>query len=1236
MTGLSAIMYLYLLALGMFAVSVAADQIIIHVDSSQTLEEQLQNISNGAMKNVVLELDSSQDYKLSQGTFTSFVNITITIKSNNEYRPVNVFCSDQFRPSRGLCFVNSTVSIVQVNFISCGSRLNLLSKTIVDNFNSSSSQLHYSHNQSAVLLMVNCIVHVNKVMIKSSYGFAVIGHNLIRSNFSFLNISCSNVRKAKIHFKTILEIGSGMLLQFTDTQTNYSRRVFVQNSTIENNIDQSKVNRNKLQFHGIDKADHLYNAAGFTILYTQTGYKAYVNIEGVSFINNTGRNAGGMLVIVLGNSSSSTHIKKSFFNKNFLEYLYGADLQLLFYYVRKSSIFNPITIENTSFRGGSGKPNIRHTQMLRAIYIKIYHSRIHYNFNFTKLRFTNHSIPEFDGTCINIQNDPKESIVNALMTDITAVHNTNKYKITKSLFYFENVQNVSFTGVSEFKHNQGSVIHGRDSNVYFYGRLLFKDNAAENGAAIRLEGNGQLNFMKELNASFIDNRAYSSGGAIYINSYLHGLCGIQIKDHTRVHVNFHINVANTAGNTLFVQPIYKCENNGNYRVSWVERYMDYFSLSKQQNMNNSLLSLSTFPERLEIVYLKNNSDIVYNRFELQKFPGEKSFLEIRAKDLQGRSVFSFISTEVLCNSHHCRKNRLWLQKTGGNTALEGCDDNRMNLSIHTTSTKMITATLVLSVPRIYSKTFSIKLLPCPLGFSLDRLTGSCKCSKVFKKVSNVECLIDEQLITTQTSNRDVWIGIIEHKPAISEVCPVSFCNTDPHYKMVKSTDNGFMLTNDTYHTIPYCLGNREGVLCGKCINNYSIVFWSSECKQCSNLWLLTIIGYLMLGPFLVYILFALKLTLTTGTINGVVFYAQVATSGLLIPQSHENYTTSNNYHVSHLFLSFLNLNFNRAFPLCFYDGMNQLWKTGLSLVFPVYLLSIVVVIIIISRYSTWLSNRTSHSSIQVLVTVVHLSFSKLLITLIDVFTPATVYTTNGTQHVWYWDGSVPYWGRSHNILGTITIITVTIFIVPYIVLLIVGKPLTKCSKMANFYLRPIYEAIHAPYKEGKQYWFTARLILLIIMYLLYMFLKANHNSILNTAIFVILSSFTVIQAISRPFKNIALNILDCWIMLNITIVYNTLSKKITLELLIFVMCMILLVVLTIVLILGYHIYLVRRYNQILKKVFFKLENTKLYRWIKIRLAAKEENLREMRRDSYYESCTQCREPLITEIEYDST
>ena len=96
-------------------------------------------------------------------------------------------------------------------------------------------------------------------------------------------------------------------------------------------------------------------------------------------------------------------------------------------------------------------------------------------------------------------------------------------------------------------------------------------------------------------------------------------------------------------------------------------------------------------------------------------------------------------------------------------------------------------------------------------------------------------------------------------------------------------------------------------------------------------------------------------------------------------------------------------------------------------------------------------------------------------------------------------------------------------------------------------------------------------------------------------------------------------------MLNITIVYNTLSNKISSDTI--------MVMLTILLILGYHVFMVTRYNRKFRKVITKLENMKLYRWIKIRIMTKEENLREMRHDSYYESCTQCREPLI---EYDST
>ena len=82
----------------------------------------------------------------------------------------------------------------------------------------------------------------------------------------------------------------------------------------------------------------------------------------------------------------------------------------------------------------------------------------------------------------------------------------------------------------------------------------------------------------------------------------------------------------------------------------------------------------------------------------------------------------------------------------------------------------------------------------------------------------------------------------------------------------------------------------------------------------------------------------MRLTLTAGTLNGIIFYAQAANGGLtdlLSPQGGVNIVLTAAEKLSVVFLSVLNLNF--GFPLCFYDGMNELWKTCLSLIFPIYL-----------------------------------------------------------------------------------------------------------------------------------------------------------------------------------------------------------------------------------------------------------------------------------------------------------
>ena len=99
------------------------------------------------------------------------------------------------------------------------------------------------------------------------------------------------------------------------------------------------------------------------------------------------------------------------------------------------------------------------------------------------------------------------------------------------------------------------------------------------------------------------------------------------------------------------------------------------------------------------------------------------------------------------------------------------------------------------------------------------------------------------------------------------------------------------------------------------------------------------------------------------------------------------------------------MNLNLGFPLCLYDGMTPSIKTGLQFVYPIYLWSLVFGFILLSRYSTRISNLTAASSIQVLATLIHLSFSKLIIITIDILVFVPVETEmNGTVTVWYGDG----------------------------------------------------------------------------------------------------------------------------------------------------------------------------------------------------------------------------------------
>ena len=93
------------------------------------------------------------------------------------------------------------------------------------------------------------------------------------------------------------------------------------------------------------------------------------------------------------------------------------------------------------------------------------------------------------------------------------------------------------------------------------------------------------------------------------------------------------------------------------------------------------------------------------------------------------------------------------------------------------------------------------------------------------------------------------------------------------------------------------------------------------------------------------LLYLLNLTVTNGTINGLVLYVNI------ISINHSVFLENDNvFKPLRVFIYFINLDF--SIEICFYDGMDGYFKMFLQLFFLFYLIIIAVLIIVASRYSS--------------------------------------------------------------------------------------------------------------------------------------------------------------------------------------------------------------------------------------------------------------------------------------------
>ena len=174
------------------------------------------------------------------------------------------------------------------------------------------------------------------------------------------------------------------------------------------------------------------------------------------------------------------------------------------------------------------------------------------------------------------------------------------------------------------------------------------------------------------------------------------------------------------------------------------------------------------------------------------------------------------------------------------------------------------------------------------------------------------------------------------------------------------------------------------------------------------------------------ILLLLRLTVTAGTLNGLIFYANVvqANCSIFFPKGALNILT--------VFITWLNLDL--GIETCFYDGMTTYVYTWLQFVFPFYVWFLIGLIIVVSHYSSKLTGILGKNLVAVLAMLFLISYSKILRTIITAVSVAELeYPDGNSKMVWLYDGSVAYAGTgkyNHLALAVLAILILVLFFIP--------------------------------------------------------------------------------------------------------------------------------------------------------------------------------------------------------------
>ena len=808
-----------------------------------------------------------------------------------------------------------------------------------------------------------------------------------------------------------------------------------------------------------------------------------VNLENVTFYNNNGF-IGGLTIFTGGHWHSNVKISHSKLLFNIGNDRRGGGLCV---YMVSGRVFTPptLTIQNTVFTNNSDVS-------AGAMFIT---SNGHVNI-----------------TDVNVTNTTNSHFVSSKLS--------NAFGAIK-LVCDTSGQTVHLTNVCITNNNtKGLFIKRCAVNFTKSSSIIASNQSPSNGGGIYADAATVM--TSTVTVFFINNSAQQYGGAIYSNADYIKPVGlfklpniIQHCTFSYFYANFSKNNAMIAGNDIFGGNFYFTFIQSDYSV-WTPSFIDVFKCTISDIfygcLTNSLSYSHISSKPIGVCSCDNDGYIDCSKRILYKdvYPGDVITLSL--------------VTVGMCDS--ISPGVLLTESDGVDVTLN--EDSQKTKSSCSNFTYILKDTYASHIGLITIRTsgtpqldgsklkVSIKFLPCPVGLQYYNLSGECHCDDAINSLKP-QCNVSWMPYPIRRSGNN-WLSYHQEYECIMALtnCPLKYCNPSVLSLSLNNSDL-------------QCMYNRSGILCGKCKEGMSVLLGSNKCEICSNIYLTTILAFILAGIIVVLFLLTINMTVSMGTINGLLFYVNI------VKLNETVFFPDGNVPVLTQFVAWLNLDL--GIETCFFNGLDNYWKTWLQFVFPLYIWLLIGGIIIGCHYYGRLSRLCGNNAVPVLATLILMSYSKIMRNITSALLMRKVNCGQHKWNVWSLDGNINYLSNKHVPLVIVSLL--------FLLLGLLLTGLIFCSQWLQRYsgkccrgsrdpvvkLKPFIDAFCGPFKDNFRFWPGLLLVVRIIITAIFSYTTGS-LVILNNYIIIIGVGFLLIAG-NGVYRDRRLMILEFFYFINL-------------------------------------------------------------------------------------------------------